>query len=41
MCYRAVMGISEFCDVIIIVVFEEIGFIKFIKNGIFYNVKIE
>ncbi len=35
------MGISELCDATSIVVSEETGFIKLIKNGIFYNVKIE
>ncbi len=39
--HRAAMGISELCDATTIVVSEETGFIKLIKNGIFYNVKIE
>ncbi|WP_029513649.1 diadenylate cyclase [Mycoplasmopsis primatum] len=39
--HRAAMGISELCDATTIVVSEETGHIKLIKNGIFYNVKIE
>ncbi|MBZ4195370.1 diadenylate cyclase [Mycoplasma tauri] len=39
--HRAAMGISELCDATTIVVSEETGNIKLIKNGIFYAVKIE
>ncbi|WP_406616841.1 diadenylate cyclase [Mycoplasmopsis adleri] len=39
--HRAAMGISELCDATTIVVSEETGNIKFVKNGSFYNVKIE
>ncbi|MGV2393486.1 UNVERIFIED_CONTAM: DNA integrity scanning protein DisA nucleotide-binding domain protein [Campylobacter lari] len=39
--HRAAMGISELCDATTIVVSEETGNIKFVKNGSFYNIKIE
>lgn len=39
--HRAAMGISEICDATTIVVSEETGLIKIVKNGSFYPVKIE
>lgn len=39
--HRAAMGISELCDAVTIVVSEETGDIKLVKNGIFYNIRIE
>ncbi|WP_406616143.1 diadenylate cyclase [Mycoplasmopsis hyopharyngis] len=39
--HRAAMGISEMCDAVTIIVSEETGDIKLVKNGIFYNVRIE
>ncbi|VEU75267.1 membrane protein [Mycoplasmopsis maculosa] len=39
--HRAAMGISELCDATTIVVSEETGNIKLVKNGTFYNIKIE
>ncbi|KKB26859.1 hypothetical protein MM26B8_00370 [Mycoplasmopsis meleagridis] len=38
--HRAAMGISEMCDATTIVVSEETGEVKFVKNGNFYNVEI-
>lgn len=39
--HRAAMGISELCDAVTIIVSEETGDIKLVKNGIFYNVRLE
>lgn len=39
--HRAAMGISEICDATTIVVSEETGGVKFVKNGTFYNIRLE
>ncbi|VDR42461.1 membrane protein [Mycoplasmopsis caviae] len=35
------MGISELCDATTIIVSEETGDVKFVKNGTFYNIRLE
>ncbi|WP_245601758.1 diadenylate cyclase [Mycoplasmopsis opalescens] len=39
--HRAAIGISEICDALTVVVSEETGDVKFVKNGVFYTVKLE
>ncbi|ADN69043.1 hypothetical protein MBIO_0474 [Mycoplasmopsis fermentans PG18] len=39
--HRAAMGISELCDATTIIVSEETGDVKFVKNGTFYNIRLE
>ncbi|WP_029512579.1 diadenylate cyclase [Mycoplasmopsis iners] len=39
--HRAAMGISELCDAATIIVSEETGDVKFVKNGTFYNIRLE
>lgn len=39
--HRAAMGISEVCDALTIIVSEETGDVKFVKNGTFFKIKIE
>ncbi|QSF13869.1 DNA integrity scanning protein DisA nucleotide-binding domain protein [Mycoplasma sp. Mirounga ES2805-ORL] len=39
--HRAAMGISELCDATTIIVSEETGSVKFVKNGAFYNIRID
>ncbi|VEU77880.1 diadenylate cyclase [Mycoplasmopsis columbinasalis] len=39
--HRAAMGISELCDATTVIVSEETGDVKFVKNGTFYNVRPE
>lgn len=39
--HRAAMGISELCDAVTIIVSEETGDVKFVKNGTFYNIRLE
>ncbi|WP_029608834.1 diadenylate cyclase [Mycoplasma simbae] len=39
--HRAAMGISEVCDALTIIVSEETGDVKFVKNGTFFKIRIE
>ncbi|WP_027120597.1 diadenylate cyclase [Mycoplasmopsis lipofaciens] len=39
--HRAAMGISELCDATTIIVSEETGNVKFVKNGTFYNIRLD
>ncbi|MEA4115506.1 diadenylate cyclase [Mycoplasma sp. 744] len=39
--HRAAVGISEICDATTIIVSEETGEVKFVKNGNFYDIRIE
>ncbi|EGV00058.1 diadenylate cyclase [Mycoplasmopsis columbina] len=39
--HRAAMGISELCDATTIIVSEETGDVKFVKNGTFYNIRLD
>lgn len=39
--HRAPMGISEVCDALTIIVSEETGDVKFVKNGTFFKIRIE
>ncbi|VEU60642.1 membrane protein [Mycoplasmopsis bovigenitalium] len=39
--HRAAMGISEVCDALTIIVSEETGEVKFVKNGTFFKIRVE
>ncbi|MGY5139628.1 diadenylate cyclase [Mycoplasmopsis gallinarum] len=39
--HRAAMGISELCDATTIIVSEETGDVKFVKNGVFFDVSLD
>ncbi|TQC51425.1 diadenylate cyclase [Mycoplasmopsis mucosicanis] len=39
--HRAAMGISEVCDALTIIVSEETGELKFVKNGTFFKIRVE
>ncbi|WP_396888608.1 MULTISPECIES: diadenylate cyclase [unclassified Mycoplasma] len=39
--HRAAIGISEVCDALTIIVSEETGDVRFVKNGTFFKVRLE